>query len=662
MKLKCIWDNVNLKMHFCLQEDSSKEIHIKALCFTSLTRIKSFNEDGLLKRQEAYFHHIEPQNKRVITQNKPWILTVKEFYDYEGYIFYPLRLSDGPKTAYMIIEEKGELCFMDLKIDFSFTNPLQKVQYNASSLTIKTPKPAEYLFKNHKEPSKVSITPKPSQALFSAEELAKVLTVDSNSSFIEAFKVAQDLVENLWGTQEAQKMRLAQTEQAHIALIYKEQMNRESYEIKKQAQGSYVIKASHHSGFLYAFISLYHHLIYSEATYDIKSLIDTPRFDYRGCHLDVARKFYSVDELKAFLQEMAWFKLNQLHFHFSDDEAWRIEIKALPELVQLASFSGHNEKILPIHCASWQKSGGYYTQEEIRELISYAKDLNIHILPELDMPGHSYAILQSLPYLREEKKTKPINSAQGYSHNLLNPALPETYEFLEIVLKELCTLFPHPYFHLGGDEVPHKAWMDSDICKELATKENFEFTTENLQSYIMRKAQNILEKNGKKSCGWEEASHGKGFQQDKNAYLILWSDLQKGKNILSQGYNLIISPGSHYYLDMAQSDDIADTGLSWAGSSDVQKTYLLEPILPEFEEYKSQIWGIQACIWGSDYNNYEDFHYMVYPRLMAVAETAWSKAENKNWPNFQQRLQRMKIVEKQKNHRLFFIYRQYRII
>ncbi len=656
MKLECLWDNINQEMHFCLKGDFQKKVSVKALCFTSIMRIKSFAGNATLARQEAYFHHIEPCHEVTLTPDENWVFEAKEFCEYDGYIMHPLRLSDGPKMPYVIIEDKGKLHFIDVDMDFSFTQPKQKVNYNPGSLAVKLPAPSEAILKDHQETVKASIIPKPYEITLSENKLSNMLTVDAHSSFAKSFKTAQYLVRNLWGIEKSEKIQFAdESEKASIKLAYKELHNKESYEITTQSDGRYIILACHHSGFFYAFISLYQHLIYSQTAYDIKNLIDKPRFAYRCCHLDVARRYYPLEELKRFLREIAWFKINQLHLHFCDDEAWRIEIKALPELTQIGAFSGHDEKILPIHCTNWQKSGGYYTQEEIKDLISYAKNLNIDILPELDLPAHSYSALQSLPYLREDKKTPSTCSVQGYPDNVLNPALPQTYEFLETVLKELCPIFPYPFFHLGGDEVPHGAWMDSDLCKELAEKEGFAFTTENLQSYIMQKAQDILEKYGKKSCGWEEASHGAGFQQDKNGYVILWSDLQKAPSILEKGYNLVLSPGSHYYLDMAQGDDITDTGLSWAGSSDVQKTYLLEPILPEFEGYEDQIWGIQACIWGSDYNSYDDFHFMVYPRLMAVAETAWSKAENRNWPNFKQRLQQIRKIEKDNDKKIYFV-------
>ncbi len=641
MRLTCQWDNINLHMDFYLHEKKG-ETSVKALCFTSIMRIKSFNGNAKLTEQEAYFHHIEPQNPLTISPSQPWHFSVKEFGAYEGYIFHPLRLSDGPKAAYVIVENKrGALEFIDIEVDFTFTEAKQKVKYNASSLALKLPPALPHMLEDSQNHN-LSITPQPYEIIWGKAKMPPLFTIEPNSPFINAFEAAKNMVSDLWGKKAAKNIQYAKG-QANLQLLQDKNLTSEAYKIQKQGQNGYVIKASSYGGFFYGFVSLYQHFMYSQDDQDIEHLTDKPRFSLRGCHLDVARRFYTIKEIKAFLREMAWYKLNLFHLHFSDDEAWRIEIKAFPELTTIGAFCGHHEKIRPIHCASWRKSGGFYTQEEIKELISYAKSLNIDILPEFDMPGHSYAILQSLPHLREPQKTKPIHTAQGFFDNLLNPALPQTYEFLEIVLKELSALFPYPYFHLGGDEVPMHAWMDSEICRKLAMQEGFDFTTENLQSYIMGRAQDILQKNGKKSCGWEEASYGiahqnMGFKPQKNAYLILWSDLQKAKDILAKGYNLVISPGSHYYLDMAQGDDISDNGLSWAGSSSAQKTYLLEPLLDEFKDYKNQIWGVQACIWGSDYPHKQAFDHMVYPRLIAVAETAWSMPKNKNWPHFKQRL------------------------
>src|SRR5690606_9443175 len=199
-------------------------------------------------------------------------------------------------------------------------------------------------------------------------------------------------------------------------------------------------------------------------------IADAPAMRWRGCHLDVARRFYSSEEVKQFLAVLAWNKLNVLHWHLSDDEAWRVEIAAYPALTETVAFRGYGAAIPPLLGSGPEASGGYYTQDAVRDIVDLADDFGIEVVPEIDMPGHCYALLQALPELRDRKEQGTYLSIQGFPDNCLNPGVGRVYTAVEAILGELCELFPSPYFHGGADEVPTDAWAGSPLARGLGDK------------------------------------------------------------------------------------------------------------------------------------------------------------------------------------------------
>ncbi|WP_029039964.1 beta-N-acetylhexosaminidase [Cucumibacter marinus] len=360
---------------------------------------------------------------------------------------------------------------------------------------------------------------------------------------------------------------------------------------------------------------------------------DAPRYGWRGAHLDVSRFFYPIDWVERFVDILAWNKMNVFHWHLTDDEGWRVEIKSLPKLTETAAFASADGPVLPQFGAGMEKSGGFYTQDEIRTLVEQADSLCIEVVPEVDVPGHCHAAISAYPELADPGEPEAAYySVQGYPNNSLNPGVEASYDFMEKVLTELADLFPSPHIHLGGDEVEHTAWMESPKARELMQKERLQDTSA-LQSYFLKKTQVMLKKLGKKTAGWDEVSHGGGIERE-GSLLVAWQKPEKGPDLAAEGYDVVMAPGQAYYLDMAQDEAWMEPGLSWAGLSSPEHAYTYEAA-GEFPEHLAhKLKGVQCCMWSETINNRHQFNHMVYPRLSAVAEAGWTERENKDWPRF----------------------------
>ena len=396
------------------------------------------------------------------------------------------------------------------------------------------------------------------------------------------------------------------------------------------------VMASHASGFLYGLISLGQLLrnsinessIAFPATGEIN---DQPAHEWRGCHLDVARQFYGVDTIEQFLCVMAWNKLNRFHWHLSDDEAWRVEIKAYPELTDVGAWRGHDKAIPPVLGAGSQTIGGFYTQQQVSTLVESAARLGIIVVPELDMPGHSYAALQSIAELADPLEPDSYRSLQGFPNNCLNPLRAETYTFIERVLEELLPLFPGNIWHVGADEVPDTAWHAAPSINQ-SSANNFA-TARSLQAVFLKRLHAMLTQRGVTTGAWQEAANDEGISTD-NSYLVAWLDADIAKHLASCGYQVVVSAGQAYYLDMAMADEWSEPGLAWAGSVSLEKSYGFDPTEGWDEYLKHRCMGVQACIWSEQMTNTAVFDYLVFPRLSAMAETAWTHKHNKDWKRF----------------------------
>jgi hexosaminidase len=371
---------------------------------------------------------------------------------------------------------------------------------------------------------------------------------------------------------------------------------------------------------------------------------DYPRFEWRGLMLDVSRHFFTVEEVKAYLDMMAKYKFNVFHWHLTDDEGWRIEIKTFPKLTEVGAWRVERHGRFGANRASPKKSekstyGGFYTQDEIRDVIAYAADRNITIVPEIDVPGHSMALLAAYPQYSTKKEFKFVNPgakfAEWYSggkfemliENTLNPADPAVYAFLDMIFDEIAKLFPGEYIHMGGDECYKGYWEADEKVQAFMAKNGIKDSHE-LQSYFVKRVEKIISSKGKKMIGWDEILEG-GLAE--GAAVMSWRGMKGGIEAAGMGHKVVMSPTDFAYLDYTQGDYSVENKI-YADLS-LEKSYSFDPV-PEFILDPELILGGQGNLWTEVIPNLPYAFYMTYPRGMALSESLWSPKENKNWENF----------------------------
>ncbi|MBE8713611.1 glycoside hydrolase family 20 protein [Sphingobacterium hungaricum] len=369
---------------------------------------------------------------------------------------------------------------------------------------------------------------------------------------------------------------------------------------------------------------------------------DAPRFGYRGLHLDVSRHFMPFPFLKKYIDLMAIYKLNTFHWHLTDGAGWRLEIKKYPELTNKAAWRSHtnwldwkNNGEQYVEPGSPNASGGFYTQEQARELVSYAVRKGITIIPEIEMPGHSEEVLAVYPEL----------SCTGvpYTQDEFCIGNEKTFEFLKNVLDEVLEIFPSTYIHIGGDEADKSHWKSCPKCQALKEKEGFK-TEDELQSYAIKQMDEYLQSKGRKLIGWDEILQG-GLT--KGATVMSWQGEDGGIKAANMGHDVIMTPGSHLYFDYYQTDPRTQPQ-AMSGFVTLDKVYSYNPIPKEINAEKAKhVLGAQANVWTEYMPTYQHVEYMVFPRALALAEVVWTNQELRNWRDFQTRLQQhYKILQK----------------
>lgn len=373
----------------------------------------------------------------------------------------------------------------------------------------------------------------------------------------------------------------------------------------------------------------------------VVTIKDQPRFGWRGAMLDVSRHFFDKQQVKDFIDDMVKFKFNVLHLHLTDDQGWRIEIKSLPKLTEVGAWRpvrtgrwGNTKKPSPDEPKSY---GGFYTHEDIRELVQYAADRFVTILPEIDVPGHSLAAVASYPelsctdgnyYVSVGDKIMNWHS-KGFSaliDNTLCPANEKVYTFLDKVFTELAELFPFEYIHMGGDECAKDFWINNPAIKALMKKEGLKDMHE-VQSYFVKRVEKILKSKGKKLIGWDEILEG-GLPAD--ATVMSWRGMKGGIQAAKLGHKVVMSPTTHAYYDLYQGDPLVEPPTY--GMVRLRDSYKFDPVPPGVDE--KLILGGQGNLWTEQIQNMRHAQYMLWPRGLAVAESVWSPKERKDWKNF----------------------------
>lgn len=410
-----------------------------------------------------------------------------------------------------------------------------------------------------------------------------------------------------------------------------DQESMESYQLSITGKGISVVAPSA-AGLFYGFQSLLQ-LAEQEAdgtfSFPLIEIKDSPRFSYRGLHLDVSRHFRTKEFLKKQLDAMARYKLNRFHWHLTDGAGWRLEIKRYPELTEQAAYRPY-----PNWKAWWKggrkyctkdapgADGGYYTQEDAREIVEYARQRHITVIPEIEMPGHSEEVLAVFPHLS--------CSGKPYVNSEVCIGNEDTFTFLQNVLLEVMEIFPSEYIHIGGDEANMDSWRKCPLCQKRMKQEGLADVKE-LQSYLIHRMEKFLNEHGRQLLGWDEILEG-GLAP--RATVMSWRGEEGGIKAAKAGHDVIMTPGGFCYLDSYQ-DAPTTQPEAIGGYLTLEKVYSYDPI-PEVltKEGADYIQGVQANVWAEYITTAEHMEYMIYPRLLALAEVAWTQSDKKNWEHF----------------------------
>jgi hexosaminidase len=388
-------------------------------------------------------------------------------------------------------------------------------------------------------------------------------------------------------------------------------------------------------------------------------IIDYPKLGWRGLMFDVSRHFFTKQEVKQYIDAMVRYKYNLLHLHLTDDEGWRIEIKGLPKLTEVGAWNvkrtGFFGTFTPPTADEPRNYGGFYTQEDIKEIVAYAKERFVDILPEIDVPGHSLAAVASYPELsctpeavnyKVRSGEKIMDWSRGAPpiallDNTLCPANEKVYDFLDKVITQVATLFPFPYIHMGGDEAPINYWEKTDAIKELMKREGLKNMHE-VQGYFEKRVEKIVQSKGKKLMGWDEILEC-GVNQ--SSAIMSWRGMKYGVEAAKNKHEVVMSPTTYAYLDYIQADEITEAKVY--ASLRLSKSYEFEPV-PDSVDAK-YIKGAQANLWTEQVYNIRQAEYMTWPRGFAIAEATWSPKGKKNWNNFfgrvEQHFKRLSVAE-----------------
>jgi hexosaminidase len=497
-------------------------------------------------------------------------------------------------------------------------------------------------FQQKNEPIKPTILPIPvSQNITGGH-----FTLNSNTQLVYEtdFKQVAEFLKSY--LENGSTIKLKATESAHkISFVRDKKItNKEGYELTVSKTGI-TISASTATGAFYGVQSLrqlipiqFENGSYegSEVAIQNIEIKDAPQFKYRGMHLDVGRHFFSVDFIKKYIDMMSMLKMNTFHWHLTEDQGWRIEIKKYPKLNEIAAY--RKETLIGHYSDQPQKYdgkeyGGYYTQEQVKDIVKYAGDRQIDVIPEIEMPGHSVAAISAYPELGCTGKQIDVATKWGIFDDIYCTK-ESTFKFLENVLDEVMELFPSKYIHIGGDEAPKTNWKSCPNCQKLIKKEGLK-DEHGLQSYFITRMEKYINSKGKQIIGWDEILEG-GLAP--NATVMSWRGINGAVTAAKQHHDVILTPGSHCYFDHYQSTN-ENEPVAIGGFLPLEKVYSFNPIPAELTKEESKyVLGAQGNVWTEYMQTEDKVEYMMFPRIVALSEVVWSKPENKDYESFKSRL------------------------
>jgi len=490
-----------------------------------------------------------------------------------------------------------------------------------------------------KRTTDVLIIPQPLEQINNQGQF--VLNNSTGLHYDENFKVSGEFLKSY--IEEGSNLKLQ--ENKTISFIKDDSLTDEEYTLEI-SPSNIKIKAKTDQGAFYAVQSLRQLLPpeFENGTFqgnDIAipsvTIKDEPQFIYRGMHLDVGRHMFSVDFIKKYIDALAMLKMNTFHWHLTEDQGWRIEIKKYPKLQEVAAF--RNETLIghysdQPHQFDGKQYGGFYTQEEVKEVVAYAQNRFVTVIPEIELPGHSQAAIAAYPELGCTGEQIKVATKWGVFEEIYCPK-EETFSFLEDVLDEVLALFPSEYIHIGGDEAPKTRWKNCNHCQALIKKVGLKDEHE-LQSYFISKIETYLNGKGRQIIGWDEILEG-GLAP--NATVMSWRGINGAIEAAKQHHNVVMTPTSHCYFDYYQSENDNEP-IAIGGFLPLEKVYSFNPIPDELTKDEAKyVLGAQGNIWTEYMKTSEHVEYMAFPRILAMSEVVWSKPENKNYPEFVKRLE-----------------------
>jgi len=486
-------------------------------------------------------------------------------------------------------------------------------------------------------PAPVSVTKSPGEFKLDPETIILVDTPDNKAvRFFNDYLKKSGYTNTVVDVNRVDRKNYSLKNTITLSLNFKSNIPAEDY--KLQINSQQIIVEGRGAGLFYGIqtlIQLIHGTSPGYATIPCAVINDYPRFPYRGMHLDVARHFFDVDFVKKYLDLMAAYKLNNFHWHLTDDQGWRIEIKKYPKLTEVGSMRAQTKigRAAGVDSDLYDNTpyGGFYTHDQIEDIIHYAQDRYINIVPEIEMPGHSMAAIAAYPELScDASKTYKVKETWGESQDVLCPT-DETFKMMDDILMEVMNIFPGKYIHIGGDECPKIAWQKSDFCRKLMSEQNMNDAS-NIESYFIGRIEKFVNAQGRQIIGWDEILEG-GVAP--NATVMSWRGEGGGIAAAQLGHDVIMTPGSGgLYLDHAQSKS-AQEPLSIGGNAPLSKTYNYDPIPAALNaDQQKHIIGVQGNVWTEYMSTPAKVEYMILPRMFAVSEIGWTPKENKDYTNF----------------------------
>jgi len=594
----------NNQLKISITNNVNQSLDLK-ICFSLVYSIENIAGGTILKKIGRYYEISPEKNEIILRLQNPRIGSY--------------NLSCGPEGLFVIDskEKKLECVIHPLK----FEKPIPLVQYTDDQEKILNPViPIPFLSQLKNEFVNIS------NLQFKIKEEEK-----------DFFKKIQNITE-------VSNIVFNTTAGCEIVFL-KKKLQADEYKIFID-KNLITINYSDYGGKLYSIITLVQLINFYKSKLPLGLIEDKPSLSWRGMHLDCARQFYSIERIKRLMDYMCFFKLNRFHWHLTDNEAWRVELDCYPNLTNQGAFRGYNEKIPPFYGTGYNKSGGYYSRSEIEELTKYANQRNIEIMPEIDLPAHSWTLLEIMPELRDTSSNIISEDVGNYPNNTINPAVEDTQFFLKNILAELSEIFSFNIIHVGVDERPKESWEGSPKVIKYMQDNNISSFDE-LQDVYMNNIISILKKSNKLTAAWNEAalpphndigSAGSSGKVDKSCIIFAWEHEDVGLMSARKGFKTVLCPGHKTYFDMAHNNSTYERGICWASTIEVKDVFEWKPLQSYSSDDAVNILGIQGQLWSETITKEDYFDEMVNPRLATLAEIAWCSEAKRPWSQFRSSL------------------------